>query len=192
MANTRKLPRSRAYVEKTVTFYSFDAQQILFGFGRLVAAMYSLGIALRAYAPDEKVTALTETLYEELLTPLEAEIADDLAKIQAECKKAKNAPEISYSNPIQKTLRIFYPQALRVLQIAQNLDTLVCLLNNLWFAGTIKDQQYFALKEKYRNTLLDVARRIKRLASEKLAAAKGGRAPEAEPAAAIISLATGQ
>ena len=162
---TKKRPiRSRAYVEKQVTFYSFDAQQILMGFGRLAGAMYRLGISLRAYLPPERVNSLTDALYEELITPLEHEIADDLARLQEQAKHTATI-QVDYSNPVQRTLRIFYPQALRILALAQNLDTLVCYLNPLWFARAITDAQYFALKEKYRNTLIEIARRIKNLAT---------------------------
>ena len=142
----------------------FRSQQILMGFGRLAGAMYRLGISLRAYLPPERVNSLTDALYEELITPLEHEIADDLARLQEQAKHTATI-QVDYSNPVQRTLRIFYPQALRILALAQNLDTLVCYLNPLWFARAITDAQYFALKEKYRNTLIEIARRIKNLAT---------------------------
>ena len=174
MAEVRKkkpIVRSRAFVERQVTFYSYDAQQILLGFGRLAGAMYRLGISLRAYLPPERVTSLTDALYEELITPLEHEIADDLARLQEQARQT-NTVQVDYSNPVQRTLRIFYPQALRILALAQNLDTLVCYLNPLWFARAITDAQYFELKEKYRNTLVEIANRIKNLATVQMEEAK--------------------
>lgn len=185
MADTRKrkIVRSRPFVERQVTFYSYDAQQILMGFGRLAGAMYRLGIALRAYLPAERVSALTDAIYEELVTPLEQEIADDLDRLQKQQREAKNI-KVDYSNPIQRTLHITYPQALRVLDLAQNLDTLVCLLSPLWFARVIKDEEFFALKEKYRNTLVDIARRITTLATTKMEEAKAQVAAREEQARA--------
>lgn len=182
MAETRKrIIRSRAFVERQVTFYSYDAQQILMGFGRLAGAMYRLGISLRAYLPAEKVSALTDTIYEELITPLEQEIADDLERLQKQQRQAISI-KVDYSNPVQRTLRITYPQALRILDLAQKLDTLVCLLSPLWFARAIKDEEFFALKEKYRNTLVDIARRIKALATTKMEEAKARVAAKEEQA----------
>lgn len=182
MAETRKrIIRSRAFVERQVTFYSYDAQQILMGFGRLAGAMYRLGISLRAYLPAEKVSALTDTIYEELITPLEKELADDLERLQKQQRQA-NTIKVDYSNPVQRTLRITYPQALRILDLAQKLDTLVCLLSPLWFARAIKDEEFFALKEKYRNTLVDIARRIKALATTKMEEAKARVAAKEEQA----------
>ncbi len=196
-ARQRRVVRSRPFVERQVTFYSYDAQQILLGFGRLSGSMYRLGIALRDYLPPERVTALTDSLYEEIVTPLEQEIADDLTRLQEQCQQAQKqgkAIQVDYSNPIQRTLRISYPKALRVLALAQNLDTLVGLLNPLWFGEVITDEQYFALKEKYRNALVDLARRVINLATvqmekakEQVAAkeqAKARKAKPAEPAAA--------
>ena len=89
---------------------------------------------------------------------------------------------MDYSNPVQRTLRITYPQALRILDLAQNLDTLVCLLSPLWFARVINDEEFFALKEKYRNTLVDIARRIKTLATTKMEEAKARVAAREEQA----------
>ena len=52
------------------------------------------------------------------------------------------------------------------------MDTLVCRLNDLWFAGKIKDRDYLNTKEKYSKTLLETARRIKSLATTTMAEAK--------------------
>lgn len=191
MAETsnRRIVRSRPFVERQVTFYSYDAQQILMGFGRLAGAMYRLGISLRAYLPSEKVSALTDTIYEELITPLEKEIADDLERLKKQQQQATTV-KVDYSNPVKRTLRITYPQALRILDLAQNLDTLVCLLSPLWFARAIRDEEFFALKEKYRNTLVDIARRIKALATTKMEEARARVAAREEQARAKRAQAT--
>ena len=168
----KKFVISRVYIERHVKFYSHDAQTILRGFGRLAGAMYRLGIALRAYLPAKQVTFLSDSVYEELVEPLKRDITDDLATTKALCQQHNIKPLDNYSYPIERNLRIYYPRAVDIIDIAQSLDTLVCRLNDLWFNGQIDDEKYFELKEKYRTALISVSRRIKKLATIKMEEAK--------------------
>ncbi len=172
MAISITRPRSRAFMERQVTFQCHDAQMILRGFGKLAFSMYQLGISLRFFLPDERVDSLSDTVYEELIQPLADEIAAELKRVEVLCKENKIKPLEKYSHPVNRTIRIFYPQVNKIVDLTQSLDTLVCRLNDLWFAGKIKDRDYLNTKEKYSKTLLETARRIKSLATTTMAEAK--------------------
>jgi hypothetical protein len=174
MATTiRKLtPRSRVYKERQVTFMSYDAQLILRDFARLAFSMYRLGVSLRFFMSDDEVDALYETVYEELIEPLKKDIADELQRVEVMCKANGVGLMENYSYPVNRPIRIFMPDAEDILNVAQSLDTLICRLNDLWFAREIKHRDYVRTKEKYGKALLKTSNRITSLAATTMDRAK--------------------
>lgn len=174
-ATRQTRPISRAYMERKVKFKSYDAQRILRDFARLAFSMYRLGISLRFFMTDDEVDALYETVYEELIEPLKKDTADELQRVEILCKENNVKAMEKYSHPVKRTIRIFMPDAEDMLDLANSVDTLICRLNDLWFARKIKHRDYLSTKEKYSKALLETANRITSLATTTMDKAKAAK-----------------
>lgn len=179
---------SRPVIEQDITLYSQDAQYLLYFFQELSIAMYKLGITVQKLTNEESVLALGKLVADEVIKPLEDDLANEAQRVKLLCRENSLKPTVQFTKPFSKTIAIAYPGAFRFLKLIQTLDDILYKLSELWFADVIDDRAYQQARVEWRTRLNDARKYIQDLSDRTLAKLEGkaqdkeeGRSEETTP-----------
>lgn len=185
-AGARKQPLSRPLFYKTLLVNSFYVQQVMDrSFDRTSKALFSLDVILRIIG-DEKEVDEVEGIIQGHMDNVEADLARFSAQMEAllnqEGYKKEDIPD--YSSPVKYELEITSPKVGRFIRLAEQLDSLLGLVDFLWLTGIISSKQRTDGSNEWRRRLTNLAGRI--IGMEKrarISAHRNGKQKEVEEAA---------
>jgi hypothetical protein len=163
-----------------------DAQSLTQHFSISSGAMYKISINLRKMGvAEEKVLETERLVREEIIAPLQKDLAAEIAALEQKCAGLKPAQS---TKPANLSFEIQFPDANDLLDLLLDFNRFLVLLHTLWFARKLSHPDYVRLTEEYRNRIKEGEKRIARIALEALQLARKQK-EDAEVEAGVASLA---
>lgn len=129
---------SRAYVTRTVTLESHQAQQAYKRFKPVADSFYRLAVYLRIFASEQDIKQI-DSLVEKAMADVAQDLAGEIARLQAVCEGQGLAVDVQFSRPLEESVTLYTPRSARYLTFIADLDKISRLMAALWMANIVDD-----------------------------------------------------
>lgn len=170
-------PNSRAVINRTVSFGSFQAQKVMTrSYDALRRSLFQLSVILRIISNNEAEIEKIDQYVEDQFTTLQKEIALEQARIRKILEDNGIEDHASFSKPETFEPVIDSRRANTFLRLIGDLDQLMVLIETAWLTGELDDRQRRTATVNWQQRLIKLAARIIALENRaRSAASKKGK-----------------
>lgn len=156
-----KPSNSRAYINRTVSFGSFQAQKVMTrSYDALRRSLFQLSVILRIISSNEAEIEKIDQYVEDQFTTLQKELAVEQARIKKILEDNGIEDYAVFSKPEKFEPVIDSRRANTFLRLIGDLDELMVLIETAWLTGEFDDRQRRTATLNWQQRLIKLAARI--------------------------------